>query len=164
MAGEPKLFEMTWEEVESAAAERQVIISWEGYLLSSKDRHFEPKKAREMYLNTLTYAFQKGRVIPEKVMQAEPSLFARLTGSPLPAPATPSPAPVEAETPIDPVAPVEDLQPANAELMADEWPDSVEKEARSANDEWQDDAAEPGQGELFTPESAAARHLAWLNS
>lgn len=81
MATISKLWTMTWEEcVAKFKQSRTPLLSWEGFIIASQDRKLDPKRGYEMYRNTLTLAYRKGKEIPEHVRLSEPELFARLGG------------------------------------------------------------------------------------
>lgn len=76
-----KIWNYTWEEcVGMYEQNRTPLVTWEGYLIGSRDRKLEPKKGYEMYRATLALAFKKGKEIPKRVIESEPELFGRLIG------------------------------------------------------------------------------------
>jgi hypothetical protein len=60
---------MTWPEVCAAADRREVVVTLEGYLLSSKDRKFEERQAKERYGVSVAQAIARGKEVPLAVRQ-----------------------------------------------------------------------------------------------
>jgi hypothetical protein len=64
-----ELWKYTWPEVQEAASRREVLSSWEGYLISSRDRAFDPRAAQGHHRFAVAKAIAKGYEVPEAVRQ-----------------------------------------------------------------------------------------------
>lgn len=80
----PKIWTLTWKECLVLYGKGTPIVSFEGFLIASRDRKITgetKKKCRELYQSSLALAFRAGKEIPEHVMESEPGLFDRLKKS-----------------------------------------------------------------------------------
>lgn len=61
----PPLYTLPWSEVCAMGERRELIVSAEGYLLSSKDRKFDPKYAKYIWSANVDNAVHRGLLRPE---------------------------------------------------------------------------------------------------
>lgn len=65
MPTHPPLYTLPWSEVCAMGERRELIVSAEGYLLSSKDRKFDPKYAKYIWSANVDNAVHRGLLRPE---------------------------------------------------------------------------------------------------
>jgi hypothetical protein len=80
----PQLWCCTWEECLAVYAGGGSLVTIEGRMIAGPSRKMEQigiSRAKEMYLDTLKIAFEKGKEIPPRVIESEDSFFSSLRKS-----------------------------------------------------------------------------------